>query len=71
MPLNFQSIVIDEIVFVPTLPTTAWIVVLVPAKESLFQPKISNIAELKELCAEKGIDTTGMKKAELVAALEK
>ena len=30
-----------------------------------------SVGELKELCAEKGIDTTGMKKAELVAALEK
>ena len=30
-----------------------------------------SVAELKELCAEKNIDTTGMKKAELVAALEK
>ena len=29
------------------------------------------VAELKDLCAEKGIATTGMKKAELVAALEK
>ena len=29
------------------------------------------VAELKDLCAEKGIDTTGMKKADLVAALEK
>ena len=28
-----------------------------------------SVGELKELCAEKGIDTTGMKKAELVAAL--
>ena len=30
-----------------------------------------SVAELKELCAEKNIDTTGMKKADLVAALEK
>ena len=30
-----------------------------------------SVGELKELCAEKGIDTTGMKKADLVAALEK
>ena len=30
-----------------------------------------SFGELKELCAEKGIDTTGMKKADLVAALEK
>ena len=29
------------------------------------------VAELKELCAEKGIDTTGLKKADLVSALEK
>ena len=29
------------------------------------------VAELKEECANKGIDTTGMKKADLVAALEK
>ena len=29
------------------------------------------VAELKDLCAEKGITTTGMKKADLVAALEK
>ena len=29
------------------------------------------VAELKDLCAEKGIVTTGMKKADLVAALEK
>ena len=29
------------------------------------------VAELKELCAEKKIDTTGMKKTDLVAALEK
>ena len=29
------------------------------------------VAELKELCEEKKIDTTGMKKADLVAALEK
>lgn len=29
------------------------------------------VAELKDLCAEKNIDTTGMKKADLVAALEK
>ena len=29
------------------------------------------VAELKDLCAEKGIDTTNMKKADLVAALEK
>ena len=27
------------------------------------------VGELKELCTEKGIDTTGMKKADLVAAL--
>ena len=30
-----------------------------------------SVAELKELCEEKNIDTTGMKKADLVAALEK
>ena len=30
-----------------------------------------SVAELKDLCAEKNIDTTGMKKADLVAALEK
>ena len=30
-----------------------------------------SFGELKELCAEKGIDTTDMKKADLVAALEK
>ena len=30
-----------------------------------------SVAELKELCAEKNIDTTGMKKTDLVAALEK
>ncbi len=29
------------------------------------------VAELKDLCAEKNIDTTGMKKADLVASLEK
>jgi large subunit ribosomal protein L20 len=29
------------------------------------------VAELKEICKEKGIDTTGMKKADLVSALEK
>ena len=29
------------------------------------------VAELKSLCSEKGIDTTGMKKADLVSALEK
>ena len=29
------------------------------------------VAELKDLCAEKNIDTTGMKKADLVKALEK
>ena len=29
------------------------------------------VAELKDLCAEKNIDTTGMKKADLVSALEK
>ena len=29
------------------------------------------VAELKDLCAEKNIDTTNMKKADLVAALEK
>ena len=29
------------------------------------------VAELKSLCAEKGIETTGLKKADLVAALEK
>ena len=29
------------------------------------------VAELKELCEEKNIDTTGLKKADLVAALEK
>ena len=29
------------------------------------------VAELKDLCAEKNIDTTDMKKADLVAALEK
>ena len=29
------------------------------------------VAELKDLCKEKNIDTTGMKKADLVAALEK
>ena len=29
------------------------------------------VAELKAICAEKNIDTTGMKKADLVAALEK
>ena len=29
------------------------------------------VAELKDLCAEKGIATTGLKKADLVAALEK
>ena len=28
-----------------------------------------SVGELKELCAEKNIDTTGMKKADLVAAL--
>ena len=32
---------------------------------------IRSEAELKELCEEKKIDTTGMKKADLVAALEK
>ena len=30
-----------------------------------------SVAELKELCEEKNINTTGMKKADLVAALEK
>ena len=30
-----------------------------------------SVAELKELCEEKNIDTTGMKKADLVAVLEK
>ena len=30
-----------------------------------------SVAELKDLCEEKNIDTTGMKKADLVAALEK
>ena len=29
------------------------------------------VAELKDLCAQKGIDTANMKKADLVAALEK
>ena len=29
------------------------------------------VAELKDLCKEKNIDTTGMKKADLVADLEK
>ena len=29
------------------------------------------VAELKDLCSEKGIETTGLKKADLVAALEK
>lgn len=29
------------------------------------------VAELKDLCTEKDIDTTGMKKADLIAALEK
>ena len=29
------------------------------------------VAELKDLCSEKGINTTGMKKADLVSALEK
>ena len=29
------------------------------------------VAELKSICEEKGIATTGMKKADLVAALEK
>ncbi|MGM9878012.1 MAG: SAP domain-containing protein [Bacilli bacterium] len=29
------------------------------------------VAELKDLCEEKNIDTTGMKKADLISALEK